>query len=139
MDKKTIYFLCTGNSCRSQMAEGWAKKLVGEEWVVKSAGMEAHGLNPNAVKAMDEVGIDISNQQSELIDTDFLNHATLAVTLCGDAADRCPMTPPHVKREHWGFDDPAKAEGTPEEKWAVFQRVRDEIGERIKRFAETGE
>lgn len=139
MDKKTIYFLCTGNSCRSQMAEGWAKKLLGEEWVVKSAGMEAHGLNPKAVKAMNEVGIDISNQQSELIDTDFLNHATLAVTLCGDAADRCPMTPPHVKREHWGFDDPAKAEGTPEEKWAVFQRVRDEIGERIKRFAETGE
>ncbi|MCG5102625.1 arsenate reductase (thioredoxin) [Oceanobacillus alkalisoli] len=139
MDKKTIYFLCTGNSCRSQMAEGWAKKLLGEEWVVKSAGIEAHGLNPNAVKAMDEVGIDISNQQSELIDTDFLNHATLAVTLCGDAADRCPMTPPHVRREHWGFDDPAKAEGTPEEKWAVFQRVRDEIGDRIKRFAETGE
>lgn len=139
MDKKTIYFLCTGNSCRSQMAEGWAKKLLGEEWVVKSAGIEAHGLNPNAVKAMDEVGIDISNQQSELIDVEFLQNATLAVTLCGDAADRCPMTPPHVKREHWGFDDPAKAEGTSEDKWAVFQRVRDEIGERIKRFAETGE
>lgn len=139
MDKKTIYFLCTGNSCRSQMAEGWAKKLLGEEWVVKSAGMEAHGLNPKAVKAMDEVGIDISNQQSELIDVEFLHNATLAVTLCGDAADRCPMTPPHVKREHWGFDDPAKAEGTSEDKWAVFQRVRDEIGERIKRFAETGE
>ncbi|GGN61302.1 arsenate reductase (thioredoxin) [Oceanobacillus indicireducens] len=139
MDKKTIYFLCTGNSCRSQMAEGWAKKLLGEEWVVKSAGIEAHGLNPNAVKAMDEVGIDISNQQSELIDVEFLHNATLAVTLCGDAADRCPMTPPHVKREHWGFDDPAKAEGTSEDKWAVFQRVRDEIGERIKRFAETGE
>ena len=139
MDKKTIYFLCTGNSCRSQMAEGWAKKLLGEEWVVKSAGIEAHGLNPEAVKAMDEAGIDISNQQSELIDTEILNHATLAVTLCGDAADRCPMTPPHVKREHWGFDDPAKAEGTPEEKWAVFQRVRDEIGDRVKRFAETGE
>lgn len=139
MDKKTIYFLCTGNSCRSQMAEGWAKKLLGEEWVVKSAGIEAHGLNPNAVKAMDEVGIDISNQQSELIDVEFLHNATLAVTLCGDAADRCPMTPPHVKREHWGFDDPAKAEGTSEDKWAVFQRVRDEIGDRIKRFAETGE
>ena len=139
MDKKTIYFLCTGNSCRSQMAEGWAKKLLGEEWVVKSAGIEAHGLNPKAVKAMDEVGIDISNQQSELIDVEVLHNATLAVTLCGDAADRCPMTPPHVKREHWGFDDPAKAEGTPEEKWSVFQRVRDEIGERMKRFAETGE
>ncbi len=139
MDKKTIYFLCTGNSCRSQMAEGWAKQLLGDGWEVRSAGIEAHGLNPNAVKAMNEVGIDISDQKSELIDNGYLNQATLAVTLCGDAADRCPMTPPHVRREHWGFDDPAKAEGTDEEKWAVFQRVRDEIGERIKRFTETGE
>ncbi|WP_096271898.1 arsenate reductase (thioredoxin) [Paucisalibacillus globulus] len=139
MAKKTIYFLCTGNSCRSQMAEGWAKKLLDDEWEVRSAGIEAHGLNPNAVKAMAEVGIDISDQESEMIDNEYLNNATMAVTLCGDAADRCPMTPPHVRREHWGFDDPAKAEGTEEEKWQVFQRVRDEIGERIKRFAETGE
>ncbi|MFD1362830.1 arsenate reductase (thioredoxin) [Lentibacillus salinarum] len=139
MSKKIIYFLCTGNSCRSQMAEGWAKYYLGEDWEVKSAGIEAHGLNPNAVKAMNEISIDISDQKSEVIDTEVLNHATMAVTLCGDAADRCPTTPPHVKREHWGFDDPAKAEGTDEEKWAVFQRVRDEIEERIKRFAETGE
>jgi arsenate reductase len=121
------------------MAEGWAKKLLGEEWEIRSAGIEAHGLNPNAVKAMKEVGIDISDQKSELIDLEYLNNATLAVTLCGDAADRCPVTPPHVRREHWGFDDPAKAEGPETEKWAVFQRVRDEIGERIKQFAETGE
>ncbi|WP_337019381.1 arsenate reductase (thioredoxin) [Oceanobacillus massiliensis] len=139
MSKKTIYFLCTGNSCRSQMAEGWAKHYLDEAWEVKSAGIEAHGLNPNAVKAMNEVDIDISEQKSEIIESDILNNATLAVTLCGDAADKCPMTPPHVKREHWGFDDPAKAKGTDEEKWAVFQRVRDEIWERIKRFAETGE
>ncbi|MFS0750882.1 arsenate reductase (thioredoxin) [Oceanobacillus sp. 1P07AA] len=139
MAKKTIYFLCTGNSCRSQMAEGWAKKYLGDEWEVRSAGIEAHGLKPNAVKAMKEVGIDISDQKSETIDKEFLDNATIAVTLCGDAKDRCPMTPPHVKREHWGFDDPAKAEGTEEEVWKVFQRVRDEIGERIKRFAETGE
>ncbi|MET3696404.1 arsenate reductase [Bacillus oleivorans] len=139
MKKKSIYFLCTGNSCRSQMAEGWGKKLLGEEWQVKSAGIEAHGLNPNAVKAMNEVGIDISDQTSDLIDMDILNHADLVVTLCGDAADKCPLTPPHVKRVHWGFDDPAKAEGTEEEKWQVFQRVRDEIGERIERFAKTGE
>jgi arsenate reductase (thioredoxin) len=137
MAKKTIYFLCTGNSCRSQMAEGWAKKLLGDEWEVRSAGIEAHGLNPNAVKAMREVGIDISNQASERIDRDFLNQATMVVTLCGDAADRCPTTPPHVRREHWGFDDPAKAEGTEEEKWQVFKRVRDEIGERLERFAVT--
>lgn len=139
MEKKRLYFLCTGNSCRSQMAEGWAKKYLGDEWEVRSAGIEAHGLNPNAVKAMKEIGIDILDQQSEIIDTNYLNNATLVVTLCGDAKDRCPMTPPNVKREHWGFDDPAKAEGTDEEKWKVFQRVRDEIGERIKKFAETGE
>lgn len=139
MSIKTIYFLCTGNSCRSQMAEGWAKKFLSEEWEVRSAGIEAHGLNPKAVKAMGELGIDISDQKSEIIDTEVLNNAAIAVTLCGDAADKCPMTPTHVKREHWGFDDPAKAEGTEEEQWQVFQRVRDQIGERIKRFADTGE
>ena len=139
MTKKSIYFLCTGNSCRSQMAEGWAKKYLGDEWEVRSAGIEAHGLNPNAVKAMKEVEVDISSQESEVIDPEFLNNTTMAVTLCSDAEDRCPMTPPHVLREHWGFDDPAKAEGTEEEVWEVFQRVRDEIGERIKRFAQTGE
>ena len=139
MAKKSIYFLCTGNSCRSQMAEGWAKKYLGNEWEVRSAGVETHGLNKNAVKAMSEVGIDISNQKSETIDVEFLNNVTLAVTLCGDAKEHCPVTPPHVKREHWDFDDPAKAEGTDEEVWKVFQRVRDEIGERIKRFAETRE
>ena len=139
MAKKSIYFLCTGNSCRSQMAEGWAKKYLGDEWEIRSAGVETHGLNKNAVKAMTEVGIDISNQKSETIDVEFLNNVTLAVTLCGDAKENCPVTPPHVKREHWGFDDPAKAEGTDEEVWQVFQRVRDEIGERIKRFAETRE
>lgn len=138
MERKTLYFLCTGNSCRSQMAEGWGKELLGDEWEVKSAGIEAHGLNPNAVKAMNEVNIDISNQTSEMIDTTILNNADLVVTLCGDAADRCPMTPPHVKREHWGFDDPAKATGTEEEKWQFFQRVRDEIGGRLQEFADTG-
>ncbi|GAA0348396.1 arsenate reductase (thioredoxin) [Oceanobacillus sp. M60] len=139
MSKKTIYFLCTGNSCRSQMAEGWAKKHLGDAWEVKSAGIEAHGLNPNAVKAMQEVDIDISNQTSDMIDSEILNNADFVVTLCGDAAGKCPMTPSQVKRDHWGFDDPAKAQGNEEEKWAVFQNVRDQIGERIKRFSETGE
>lgn len=136
MTKKIIYFLCTGNSCRSQMAEGFGKNYLGEEYDVRSAGIEAHGLNPNAVKAMKEVGIDISKQTSKLIDPDILKRAYLIVTLCGDAEERCPMTPPQVQREHWGFDDPAKAEGTEEEKRAVFQRVRDGIGKRIKQFAE---
>ncbi|WHX92197.1 arsenate reductase (thioredoxin) [Peribacillus simplex] len=139
MAKKTLYFLCTGNSCRSQMAEAWGKKYLGNEWQVLSAGIEAHGLNPKAVKAMNEVGLDISNQTSDIIAPDILNNADFVVTLCGDAADKCPMTPPHVERGHWGFDDPAKAEGTDEERWAAFQRVRDEIGERIARFSKTGE
>ncbi|MBS4171834.1 arsenate reductase (thioredoxin) [Bacillus sp. FJAT-49736] len=138
MSKKTIYFLCTGNSCRSQMAEGWAKKYLGDEWIVKSAGIEAHGLNPNAIKAMKEVGIDISNQTSDIIDTEISNNADLVVTLCGDAADKCPVTPSKVKRVHWGFDDPAKVQGTDEEKCAFFRLVRDKIGERIKQFSETG-
>src|SRR5690606_27347257 len=111
-NKKTIYFLCTGNSCRSQMAEGWEKKWLSDEWNVYSEGNEAHRLNPNAVKAMREVRIDISNQTSDIIETDILNNADLVVTLCGDAADKCPVTPPTVKRVHWGFDDPTKAVGT---------------------------
>ncbi|HJE19040.1 MAG TPA: arsenate reductase (thioredoxin) [Aliicoccus persicus] len=136
MSKKTLYFLCTGNSCRSQMAEGFGKKYLSEKYDVYSAGIEAHGLNPNAVKAMKEVDVDISTQTSDIIDRDILNNADLVITLCGDAKDSCPMTPPHVTRWHWGFDDPAKAEGTEDEKWAVFQQVRNKIEERIKVFAE---
>jgi len=138
MTKKTLYFLCTGNSCRSQMAEAWGKKYLGEEWNVLSAGIEAHGLNPNAVKAIKEAGLDISAQTSDVIDPSIMQSADFIVTLCGDAADKCPITPPHIRREHWGFDDPAKAQGSEEEKWAVFGRVRDQIGDRIRTFAETG-
>ena len=132
-NKKIIYFLCTGNSCRSQMAEALGKKYLGDKWNVLSAGIEAHGVNPNAIKAMKEVDIDITDQTSDIIDRDILDKADLVVTLCGHANDVCPTTPPHVKRVHWGFDDPAGQE------WSVFQKVRDQIGERIKKFAETGE
>ncbi|MYL72530.1 arsenate reductase (thioredoxin) [Halobacillus litoralis] len=138
-NKPVIYFLCTGNSCRSQMAEGFGKKHLSDKYEVKSAGIEAHGLNPNAVKAMSEVDVDITDQTSDIIDPDILNNAEYAITLCGDANDKCPVTPSQVTRFHWGFDDPAKAEGTEEEKWAFFQRVRDEIEARIQKFAETGE
>ena len=81
MSKKMIYFLCTGNSCRSQMADGWAKKLLPADWEVKSAGIEAHGVNPNAIKAMEEVGIDISNHTSDIIDEETLNNADCRYTL----------------------------------------------------------
>lgn len=130
--KPVIYFLCTGNSCRSQMAEGFGHKYLGDKYEVYSAGIEAHGVNPNAVKAMKEVGIDISKQTSDTIDPDILQKADVVITLCGHANDVCPTTPADKKRMHWGFDDPAKAEGTEEEKWTVFQSVRDQIGERIK-------
>ena len=88
-----VYFLCTGNACRSQMAEGFAKKLLGRQWQVKSAGIEAHGLNSLAVKVMAEKGIDISQQQSKVLNEAELQQADLIVTLCGDARDRCPVTP----------------------------------------------
>src|SRR5690625_6906318 len=84
MPKKTLYFLCTGNSCRSQMAEGWGKKYLGDEWKVLSAGIEAHGVNPNAINVMNEVGVDISQQTSDVIDPQILDHADLVVTLCTD-------------------------------------------------------
>ena len=97
MDKKILYFLCTGNSCRSQMADGWAQKLFPTDWEVYSAGIETHGVKPNAIKAMNEVGIDISHHTSDLINEEILNKATLVVTLCGDAADKCPVMPAGVR------------------------------------------
>ncbi len=131
MDKKVIYFICTGNSCRSQMAEGWGKELLGEEWEVHSAGIETHGVNPKAIEAMKEVDIDISSQTSDLIDSDILKRSDLVVTLCSDADENCPVIPPGVKKEHWPFDDPAGRD------WSEFQRVRDEIGEKLKEYKRT--
>ncbi|MDW3898687.1 arsenate reductase (thioredoxin), partial [Staphylococcus saprophyticus] len=117
-----------GNSCRSQMAEGWGKQILGEDWNVYSAGIETHGVNPKAIEVMKEVDIDISNHTSDLIDNDILKQSDLVVTLCSDADDNCPILPPNVRKEHWGFDDPAGKE------WPEFQRVRDEIGKKIKEF-----
>lgn len=128
MKKRTIYFICTGNSCRSQMAEGWGKAILGKDWNVYSGGIETHGVNPNAIEAMQEAGIDISNQTSDLINPDIVNKADLVVTLCSHADAHCPIMPPHVHKEHWGFDDPA---GQP---WSEFQRVRDEIKSAIEHF-----
>ncbi|WP_125707446.1 arsenate reductase (thioredoxin) [Companilactobacillus zhongbaensis] len=124
---KKIYFLCTGNSCRSQMAEGFAKDIFGEDWMVRSAGVEMHGLNPRAVSSMKLAGIDISQQTSTLIDQDYLMSCDVVVTLCGDAKDKCPMTPPEVKRIHWPLPDPAQATGSETEIMEVFNQVRDTI------------
>lgn len=129
-----LYFLCTGNSCRSQMAEGFARQLAPQDWQIASAGIEQHGLNPLAVKVMAERGVDISQQRSKLIDQDYLQHSDLVVTLCGDARDKCPMTPPTVAKQHWPLRDPAQATGSEEDVLAVFRQVRDEIEGRVKRL-----
>lgn len=140
MNKKTVYFLCTGNSCRSQMADGFLKHLGGECFEVLSAGLEAHGLNPRAVQVMGEAGVDISGHRSEVIDPVILNRADYIITLCGHADEHCPaVSNPNATRWHWGFDDPAKATGTEEEIITEFRRVRDQIKERIARFVEVGE
>lgn len=113
------------------MAEGFAKEIFDKSWTVKSAGVEKHGLNPRAVESMGQVGIDISDQSSKLIDPAFLNQCDVVVTLCGDARDKCPVTPPEVRRIHWPLPDPALAAGSEDEIMATFVRVRDEIHQRI--------
>ena len=132
---KKIYFLCTGNSCRSQMAEGYAKVLLKNQYECRSAGIETHGLNPYAVKAMAEDGIDISQQKSTLIDPDYFNSADLIVTLCGDARDRCPVIPPQAQSIHWPLPDPAQAKGTHNQRMATFRQVRDRIKKLVAELA----
>lgn len=125
---KKVYFLCTGNSCRSQMAEGYAKIILPADYFkIESAGVETHGLNPMAVKVMAEDGVDISKQYSKLIDLQYFNMADLIITLCGDAKDKCPMIPAKTKSLHWPLIDPAQAKGTIDEQLQVFRNVRDEI------------
>src|SRR5690625_1026645 len=132
--KKQVYFLCTGNSCRSQMAEGWAKHLAGDSWHIYSAGLEAHGINSRAIETMEEVGIDIRSQTSDKIDHELLQTSDFVITLCGDAEETCPTVSSKSIRIHWGFPDPAKATGTEEEILAEFARIRDLIGEKTQQF-----
>jgi arsenate reductase len=107
--KPLLYFICTGNSARSQMAEGFARRLLGNRFTVVSGGLEPQDVNPHAVAVMAEVGIDISDQQSKPLDLERLWQTHVVVTLCGDAEERCPVTPPHVRRVHWPLRDPARA------------------------------
>jgi len=116
------------------MAEGWAKALAGDRWEVHSAGTNPAGVNPLAVRVMAEAGVDISAQTSKPIDLDLLNSVDLVVTLCGDAAESCPVTPPAVRRLHWPLADPAKAAGAEEEITAAFRAVRDEIKHRLEKL-----
>lgn len=126
-----IMFLCTGNSCRSQMAEGFARELGKGKVTVYSAGLNPQGVNPKAVVVMKESGIDISSQTSKSIDPDLLKQMDIIVTLCDNAAESCPLTPPEIKKIHWSLSDPAKAEGTEEEILDEFRKIRDEIKNRI--------
>ena len=129
-DKTRILFLCTGNSCRSQMAEGWARRLKGHIIDAWSAGIERHGLNPLAVRAMAEAGVDISGQASKTVADLPVREFDYVVTLCGHAHETCPYFPGAAKTVHVGFDDPpalAKEAGSEEEAMAHYRRVRDEI------------
>jgi len=132
--KKSVLFLCTGNSCRSQIAEGWLKYLGGDHFEVYSAGIVAHGKNPRAITVMREAGVDISGQESEALDPAILDKLDLLVTVCGNADETCPAVPASCEKQHWPFDDPAKATGNEEEIMAEFCRVRDQIRSRIEQF-----
>ena len=132
MDKKSLLFLCTGNSCRSQIAEGFANHFnLNQKFTIHSAGIEAHGLNSRAVEAMNEIGINISHQQSNCIKNDELLQYDLIITLCGDARDRCPILSDN-NNIHWDLEDPANAEGNEEEIMSTYRKVRDQISNNIK-------
>jgi arsenate reductase len=132
--KPKVLFLCTGNSCRSQMAEGFLRHVAGDTFDVFSAGTDPVGVNPDAVRVMAEKGVDISGQESKGVKPFLGRHFTCVVTVCDRASERCPIFPGVVKRIHWSFDDPAHATGTEEEKLAVFRRVRDEVEAHVRRF-----
>lgn len=132
-EKTTLLFLCTGNSARSQMAEGWLRHLAGERFEVFSAGLEPSVVNPLAIQAMAEAGVDISKQWSKHLDEyrgkknfDYL------ITVCGHADENCPFFPGMGKRMHWGFEDPAAAQGTEEQRLKVFRQIRDQIKAKIE-------
>jgi arsenate reductase len=132
--KQKVLFLCTGNSCRSQMAEGWLRHLAGDKFDVMSAGTHPLGLNPYAVMVMHETGVDISNHASERVEPYLDQDFDYVITVCDRAQENCPIFPGASKMLHWSFEDPAKAKGTYEQQMSVFRKIRDEIKERIHRF-----
>jgi arsenate reductase len=137
MNKKHVLFLCTGNSCRSQMAEGLVNRFLGETWEARSAGTDPAGyVHPLAVQAMAELGIDISGRRSKPVD-EFRGVAfDLVVTVCDDAAEACPMWLGQGRVAHISFPDPARATGTLDERLAAFRRVRDDLRGQILGFLE---
>jgi arsenate reductase len=139
VNKLKVLFLCTGNSCRSQMAEGWAKQLKGNELEPYSAGIETHGMNPNAVKVMAEAGVDISSHHSKHLNDIKNIQFDWVVTVCDNANESCPVFPGKVKRFHISFDDPPRlAKNATSEKEALshYRRVRDDIKNFVKKLPE---
>jgi len=133
---KKIMFLCTANSCRSQMAEGFAKEF-GKGFIeVHSAGLMAAGVHNRAIAVMKEIGIDISNQKSKVIEEGLLKQMDIIVTLCGYAEELCPYTPPEIKRIHWPIKDPVGTIGTEQEIMNEFRHARDEIKEKVQKLIE---
>jgi arsenate reductase len=133
-DKKRVLILCTGNSARSQMAEGLLRHMAGDLFEVESAGVEPSHVRPQAVEAMRERGIDISQHRSKSVDEFTGQKFDYVITVCDHANERCPVYPATTKRIHWSFDDPAAAEGEMAARLAVFRRVRDEIEGRLGEF-----
>jgi len=131
---RRVMFLCTANSCRSQMAEGLAREFGKEVIEVYSAGLMAAGVHPRAVSVMKEIGIDISRQKSKEIDDKILGSMDVVITLCGHAEKHCPRTPPGIARIHWPVEDPVGTIGTEERIMYEFRRARDEIREKIMNF-----
>ena len=132
----TILILCTGNSCRSHMAEGILRAAAGDILDVQSAGSKPAGyVHPLATKALAEIGIDISAHHSKHMDEFLSQDVETVITVCGNADQACPMFPGQLNRHHWGFDDPAHATGTEDEQMAVFRRVRDEIRKVFEAYA----
>lgn len=126
--KPTVLILCTGNSCRSHLAEGILRAAAGDLVDVQSAGSKPAGyVHPLAIQVMKEIGIDIAGHRSKHLEEFTQQPIETVITVCGNADQACPAFPGQVNRHHWAFDDPAKAQGTEEEKVAVFRRVRDEI------------
>lgn len=128
MNKPTVLILCTGNSCRSQMAEGLLRIAAGDLFTVRSAGSDPAGrVQPKAIAVLKEIGIDISGHESKHMDTFLDQKIDTVITVCGNADQACPMFPGQVNRYHWGFDDPSHAKGNDAEVMAEFRRVRDQI------------
>lgn len=136
--KSRVLILCTGNSCRSQMAEGLLRSMAADRIEAYSAGTDPQGIHPDAVGAMDELGIDIRGHESEHVDAYLGFGIDTVITVCERAASNCPTFPERVRRMHWSFDDPASAQGGDEERRAFFRRVRDEIAASLRSWLAKG-